>query len=646
VRLRPVLLVLAIAVVVGVGQSQATVSNEDLSLSESSPYAVVAASGTTLYYSANSGSFTVTATGDSSDPGGITSVDFPDVFGTDGGTDSSAPFTHTYSWTSSSTASGPYTVTLTDADGDTTADFTVSPDTAPTVSNTAPTEVTGAGDQYWSSSANTLWFRPAGTGSFTLNATAADAESGIAQVAFPDVSSTTGWSGSTGGTDTASAYASPVAYTWTASASAPGAKQVTATNGTGMTAIATVTIGADSTAPTGQTVVLSGGPWYSIASVPLTIGQGSDAGAGVDSARGIVERASAPLTNGVCGTFGTFAAVALTSGADAGVASGSCYRYQYKATDNVGNVSTASAPSADAKVDTTAPTTPTLLLTGTSNAAAAGNVVYYRPTGSGTFMVTAAASDAESGVTSYSFPAIAGFTAIGSGGRRTYTFSDAGSPPRPPVVVTATNAAGLTSAGAAFSLVPDGTPPTLTVRCNGRPCLGTTYPKAVTVTATATDGSGSGVDTIRYTTDGTEPTADRGIEYVRGFAVRSLTRLKMRAYDKAGNASKPVVLTVRSAADRLAFAAPPSLTAKAGTRYLLVRVNTTRRAVVSAAMTGPALKHPKRWRFILAAGTSIVRFQLPAGLSGRGLYRLVWTVQAGTQKTTKTTRVVFRPLKS
>jgi len=642
VKLRAALLALIVAVAVGVGASRATVSNAVLTLSESSPYAAV--SGTTLYYSANSGSFTVTAAGDS-DNGGVTSVDFPDVFDTsthDGGTDSSAPFSRTYSWTSSATASGSYTVTLKDADGvggETTADFTVTPDTAPTVTNSAPTEVTGASDQYWSS--NTLWFRPAGAGSFTLNASAAGAGTPVAQVAFPDVSTTTGWSASTGGVDTASPYASPVAYTWTAGAAAPGAKQVTATNGTGMTGAATVTINADSTPPTGQTIALGGGPWFASTSVPLTIGPGSDAGAGVDSSRGVVERASATLTNGACGTFGTFVAVTLAGGADTGVSGGSCYRYQYEATDNVGNVSSASAPSADAKVDTTAPTTPTLLFTGLSNAAASGNVVYYRPNGSGSFTVTAAASDTESGIASYSFPTVPGLTATGSGARRTYTFTDATAPPAGPLAVTATNAAGLSSTAATFQLVPDGTPPTVTVRCNGKPCLATTYRNAVTITATASD-SGSGVGTIRYTTDGTDPTPDRGIDYSRGFALRTLTHLKVRAYDQAGNPSKIVAMTIRSAADRLVFAAPPRLRVKSGAHYLFVRVSSSLRAIAAATMTGPKLKRPHRWRFVLSAGASIVQFRLPPGLAPAGRYRVVWTIQAGPQRATRATQVVLR----
>ena len=310
-------------------------------------------------------------------------------------------------------------------------------------------------------------------------------------------------------------------------------------------------------------------------------------------------------------------------------------------TDNVGNVSTASTPSADAKIDRTAPTVPSLRITGLSNAAASGNVVYYRPTGTGAFTITAASSDSESGIASYSFPSVPGFTIVGSGPSRTYTYDNAGTAPASPLSVTATNGAGLTSTAASFKLVADGTPPTLTVKCNGKPCRSTLYSRAVTVTASASDGSGSGLDTIRYTLNGGTPTADSGFEYQRNFSVRKLTRLRMRAYDKAGNASAPVVMTIRSAADRLVFSAPPRLTAKSGARFLFAKVTSTRRAIASATMSGGSLKRPQRWRFILSAGTSIVQFRLPAGLPKSGRYTVVWVVRVGTQKASKTTRVTL-----
>ena len=60
----------------------------------------------------------------------------------------------------------------------------------------------------------------------------------------------------------------------------------------------------DATAPTGQTVDLSGGPWYTTSSVPLTLDDGSERRLRPrrrDPA--IVERASATLSGGTCGTF-------------------------------------------------------------------------------------------------------------------------------------------------------------------------------------------------------------------------------------------------------------------------------------------------------------------------------------------------------
>jgi Chitobiase/beta-hexosaminidase C-terminal domain len=407
-----------------------------------------------------------------------------------------------------------------------------------------------------------------------------------------------------------------------------------------MTATAGITISGDSTAPSGQTVALGGGPWYTAASVPLTIGQGTDGGAGVDTARGIVERASATLGNGFCGTFGPFAAVTLSSGADTGAASGSCYRYQYKASDRVGNVSGASTASADAKVDTSAPSVPVLRFSGFRGGASADNVVYYRPSAGNGFTVGGASVDGESGVASYSFPTASGFTVAGSGASRTYTLSNAAAASSTSLAVTATNGAGLSSAATSFRLVPDGTSPVLVVRCNGKPCSAAIYKKAVTVTAGASDGSGSGVATIRYTTDGTDPTVDRGAEYTGSLVVRTLTRLRFRAFDRAGNPSPVNRLTIRSADDRLVFAAPVRLSVKSGARYLAMRVTSSHRATVSVAMSGPNLKRPRRWRFIVGSGASIVRFQLPAGLARGGRYRVVWKLHTGTRTTTWTTRVV------
>ena len=511
----------------------------------------------------------------------------------------------------------------------------------PAVAVSAPTEVSGAGDQFWNATTRTVFFRPAGAGSFTLNATASDTVSSIAQVAFPDVSATAGWSGSTGGVDTTSPYSSPVAYTWTAGAASPGAKQVIATNSTAMTASDTVTISADSAPPTGQAVTLTGGPWFTGSSVPLTLVTGTDAGAGVDAARSVVERASATLTNGACGPFGTYAAVTLSGTADTSVASGSCYRYQAKATDNVGNVSPASLPSADAKVDRTAPTIPQLFFGGFTNTAAAGSVVYFRPGGSGSFTVTAASSDPESGIASYSFPTIPGFTAAGSGPRRTYAFSGGGSVPSGPLAVSVTNGAGVSSGTASFSLVGDATPPSLAVHCNGAACSKKPYVKAVTVTLAAAD-TVSGVAGVRWTSDGSDPTIDHGNEYLRGITVHGSAHLKIRAFDKAGNASPLVSLAVVSRANRLVFGAPSAVVLGAKARYLSLRVTSTRRASVRVTMTGTGLKKPARWSFILDSGTSVVRLRLPKGVKHPGAYRVVWSLRSGTGTTSRSTRLTLR----
>ena len=213
--------------------------------------------------------------------------------------------------------------------------------------------------------------------------------------------------------------------------------------------------------------------------------------------------------------------------------------------------------------------------------------------------------------------------------------------PAGPHAITATNAAGLSSGSASFTLVPDSTPPTLVVHCNGGVCKKTPYPKAVTVTLSANDSGGSGIDTIRWTTNGTDPKADSGYEYTRGFTVQAMTHLNVRAFDKAGNSSA-LSLTIDSRANRLVFGAPSLVVVKAKARYVAARVTSTHRASVRATMTGTGLKKAMRWNFILASGTSIVKLRLPTTIRRPGSYRVVWTVTSDTRKASKTTSVRLR----
>jgi hypothetical protein len=83
---------------------------------------------------------------------------------------------------------------------------------------------------------------------------------------------------------------------------------------------------------------------------------------------------------------------------------------------------------------------------------------------------------------------------------------------------------------------PDTTPPTSTIACNSSACQSSAYSAAVTVSISATDNAGgSGVSQIRYTTDGSAPTATTGTVYTGTFSVASTITVKYLAFDNAGN---------------------------------------------------------------------------------------------------------------
>jgi len=80
----------------------------------------------------------------------------------------------------------------------------------------------------------------------------------------------------------------------------------------------------------------------------------------------------------------------------------------------------------------------------------------------------------------------------------------------------------------------DTTPASTTISCNGGSCSGAFKPGAP-VSLAASDAD-SGVASIRYTTDGSNPTATSGTAYTAPFTLSTTKTVKYRAFDNAGNA--------------------------------------------------------------------------------------------------------------
>jgi hypothetical protein len=359
------------------------------------------------------------------------------------GTDASSPSTYldgsTLSCVDTVSAAGTYVYTVTavyrtwSTESDDSNALTVSPDnTAPTMSITL---ASGATNAYLGGT--NLYYRAAAAGSFHLNASVTDSTSGPGGTDFPAIS-TTGWTHpdelvTTGtGTLPTLTYASS-AYSWTANPSAPPAQTITGFDQVDNPVTIPVTFVSDNTAPTGGTLTVNsvsatwGGSTSYNKTGSFTIGSrvnyATDSGSGVSTS--VLTLQSATLTNGMCGALGS--PTTLTgSPSQSGLATG-CYRYTLTGTDRVGN---AASITTTVLVDTTVPTQ-TLSIASATNAYYAANRVYFRGTVAGSFIVTTAVTDADSGPVSETFPAIAttGWThnaetvTVGSGAAPTITYS-------------------------------------------------------------------------------------------------------------------------------------------------------------------------------------------------------------------------------
>jgi hypothetical protein len=258
----------------------------------------------------------------------------------------------------------------------------------------------------------------------------------------------------------------------------------------------------DTTGPTGGSIDATGligtGSRYSTSTtLSLALSKGTDS-SGVATSGNQVLRATATLTNGSCGSFGSYTLV--TGGNDPAsplsdtVADQACYSYQYVVSDTLGYSTTYTSP--NIKVDTTAPAAPTLAFSAFTNTwwPGSGSTVYYRSAAaSGSVTATATATDAASGVLSYAFPALGTNWTSTAGALGVNTYSWSGAPAAPGTKnITATNNATLASPNAPFTLTADDTAPTAgTVTYADTTQTGT----SVTVSFTTGTDAASGIGT-------------------------------------------------------------------------------------------------------------------------------------------------------
>jgi peptidoglycan/xylan/chitin deacetylase (PgdA/CDA1 family) len=172
--------------------------------------------------------------------------------------------------------------------------------------------------------------------------------------------------------------------------------------------------------------------------------------------------------------------------------------------------------------------------------------------------------------TAYSAPVSVSLTATDASGIREIRYTTDGSDPATagtlysaPFTVSSTTTVRAIAIDNANNSTPltqtiqfaaaDTTPPALSIACNGTACQSTPYSPPVAISLTATDASG--IQNIRYTTDGSDPTTS-GAVYSGPFSISSTTTVRAIATDNAGNTT---TLSQTIAVGAPADTTPPSL---------------------------------------------------------------------------------------
>ena len=444
------------------------------------------------------------------------------------------------------------------------------------VDRAAPTQTFSATSANASVTGTTLYYKGdiIGGGSTTLTAAVTDAASGPASAAFPAIG-TTGWTHAAE-TVTAGSGSSPTSYTssaftWTASPSNPTGYSVTGSDVAGNTLATGLTFVSDTTIPvTGALTVNSTGATVlgttssSAGTFSGSFTNFTDAGAGI--ATSVLTRETGTFSNGNCVLYGT--PVVIASISESGL-SGGCYRYTLTGTDKVGNTTSLTT------TVTIDPTAPTQTFSETSaNSYVNGTTLYYKSNAVGSFTLSAAVTDNESGPKQSVFPLISttGWThnaetvtsSTGSNPTKTFTsssYSWTANPTNPTNTaartVTSSDIAGNTVANA-LTFTPDSTAPTggyVTVNGDNGSTGGTTGYGRSNFTGTITDftdaGSGIASQTLTRTTAtltgstcGTF-TGSTVITQISETSASNCYRYVLTATDNVGNVATSTTLTVQ-----------------------------------------------------------------------------------------------------
>ena len=420
-------------------------------------------------------------------------------------TDTNAPYAAT--WNTTSLTDGDYDlrVLTTDQAGNTFASAT----RTVTVDNSAPSApalTLSESSPFAHVSGSEIFVNTDETGSYDVDATSADAHSGIDKVRFPGPTD-----------DSSSPYSATYAF-----GDLAGAQTVTAFNGAGLTAATPFTVTPDTGDPAGGSVSYADG-YDADGDVTITVDTGTDALSGVAPASAVLERRVAALSGGACDPFtGPWSPVTSPDT----VASGECAQYRYRVSDRVGNEAVYVSANV-VEVDLVSPAAPSLTLDESSPFAhVVGTEIFVNTNETGSYAVEAATSDAVSGIDKVAFPG--GVDDTSAPYAATYDFDDL----LGVETVTAHDRAGNT-ASSDFEVTEDVSAPSTT---DDTATVASTWQTApVTITLTPTDAL-SGVAATYYTTDGSVPTTSSDEGTSIDLTTDGVYTIRYFSVDNVGNA--------------------------------------------------------------------------------------------------------------